>query len=203
MSSLFLSILNQTGSYPRSLYLSCCAKNRSLCFTHYSVTDASRPVIARSAGVLWLIPLGAGGYYGYNSLTETIKDPWEKHKAISDGVIDAPRTAFLGEILLYKVLPLRALSRLWGFVNDLTLPSPLRRPFLGWYVKTFGCDMDEAFDPDLANYPNLGALFRRKLKDGARPVDAAAPIVSPADGHVIWFGEVSPDGNMEQVKTLV
>ena len=63
--------------------------------------------------------------------------------------------------------------------------------------------MDEAFDPDLANYPNLGALFRRKLKDGARPVDAAAPIVSPADGHVIWFGEVSPDGNMEQVKTLV
>jgi len=60
--------------------------------------------------------------------------------------------------------------------------------------------MDEADDSELDNYPNLGALFRRKLKDGVRPVDAGAPIVSPADGHIIWFGEVSPDGQLEQVK---
>ena len=59
--------------------------------------------------------------------------------------------------------------------------------------------MDEADDSELDNYPNLGALFRRKLKDGVRPVDVGAPIVSPADGHIIWFGEVSPDGQLEQV----
>ena len=155
-----------------------------------------------SAGILWLVPIGAGGYYGYSSFVETIKDPWEKHKAISEGAIEPPRTAFMGEVLIYKVLPLRVLSRLWGFVNDLSLPALLRRPFLGWYVRTFGCDMNEAFDSDLNNYPNLGSLFRRKLKPGARPVDEGAPVVSPADGHVIWFGEVSPDGELEQVIIL-
>ena len=59
--------------------------------------------------------------------------------------------------------------------------------------------MEEAEEERLENYPNLGALFRRALKDGARPVDETAMVVSPADGHVIWFGEVSPDGEMEQV----
>lgn len=153
-----------------------------------------------TSGLLWLLPIGFGGYYGYSSWTETIKDPWEKHKAISDGSIDSPRTAYLGEILLYKVLPLRSLSRLWGFVNDLHLHPALRGPFLGWYARTFGCNMEEAEEERLENYPNLGALFRRALKDGARPVDETAMVVSPADGHVIWFGEVSPDGEMEQVK---
>merc|ERR1712198_251601 len=123
---------------------------------------SAQPGMISSAGILWLLPVGAGGYYGYSAFTETIKDPWEKPKAISDGTLDPPRTAFMGEVLIYKVLPLRTLSRLWGFVNDLTLPSLIRRPFLGWYVNTFGCDMNEAFDPNLDHYPNLGALFRRR-----------------------------------------
>ena len=59
--------------------------------------------------------------------------------------------------------------------------------------------MEEAEEERLENYPNLGALFRRALKEGTRPVDESAPIVSPADGHVIWFGEVSPTGDLEQV----
>ena len=106
----------------------------------------------------------------------------------------------MGEILLYKVLPLRSLSRLWGYVNDLSLHPSLRGPLLGLYARTFGCNMEEAEDERLENYPNLGALFRRALKEGARPVDENAMIVSPADGHVIWFGEVSSDGELEQVR---
>jgi hypothetical protein len=120
---------------------------------------------------LWLIPLGVAGYYGYCHVTETIRDPWEKHKAISEGVLDPPRTAFKGQILLYKLLPLRSLSRLWGWINDITLPVPLRNPLLGLYARTFGCNMEEAEEEDLKAYPNLGSLFRRALKPGARLID--------------------------------
>lgn len=156
-----------------------------------------------TSGLLWLFPLGFGGYYGYSSWTETIKDPWEKHKAISEGSVDPPRTAFMGEILLYKVLPLRSLSRLWGFVNEINLHPRLRSPLLGLYANAFGCNMEEAEEERLENYPNLGALFRRALKEGTRPVDENAMIVSPADGHVIWFGEVSPTGDLEQVRSCI
>lgn len=49
------------------------------------------------------------------------------------------------------------------------------------FVRAYGVDMSEA-DGTLDDYPTLEALFTRTLKDGARPIDADAPIVSPVDG---------------------
>ena len=71
-------------------------------------------------------------------------------------------------------LPLRNMSRLWGYVNSLELPFWFRPYGLGFYAYAFGCNLDEIEPSDLREYPSLGAFFYRKLKDGARPVDSAS-----------------------------
>lgn len=69
------------------------------------------------------------------------------------------------------------LSRAWGKVNDIELPTWLRRPILRTYIRCFGCDMDEAAIRDLTYYKNLGEFFRRRLKPNVRPIDKTACVV--------------------------
>jgi len=97
-------------------------------------------------------------------------------------------------------LPLRNMSRLWGYVNSLELPIWFRPYGLRFYAYVFGCNLDEVEHSDLREYPSLGAFFYRKLKDGARPVDDAI-LVSPADGRMLHFGTVT-DARVEQVKGI-
>lgn len=103
------------------------------------------------------------------------------------------------EVEAYKLLPLRYFSRAWGWVNACELPEWSRKSLLGLYVRTFGCNMAEAEVEDLGKYKCLAELFRRSLKDGVRPVDVSASVVSPADGTVMSFGAVSC-GMLDQVK---
>ncbi|XP_045623253.1 phosphatidylserine decarboxylase proenzyme, mitochondrial isoform X2 [Procambarus clarkii] len=103
------------------------------------------------------------------------------------------------EVEAYKLLPLRSFSRAWGWVNGLELPEWSRKSVLGLYVRTFGCNMAEAEVEDLGKYKCLSELFRRSLKDGLRPVDASACVVSPVDGRILSFGAVSC-GTLDQVK---
>ncbi|CAL4079881.1 unnamed protein product [Meganyctiphanes norvegica] len=103
------------------------------------------------------------------------------------------------EVEAYKLLPLRYFSRAWGWMTNLELPEWSRRSVLGLYVKSFGCNMNEAEVEDLNKYTCLGDLFRRSLKAGVRPVDISAEVVSPADGKVLAFGTVDK-GHLEQIK---
>ncbi|KAG6909087.1 hypothetical protein DXG01_002068 [Tephrocybe rancida] len=109
-----------------------------------------------------------------------LKGPWQVH------VIGA--------------LPLRNMSRLWGYVNSLELPIWLRPWGFRLYAFAFGCNLDEIEPADLTSYPSLGAFFYRKLKSGVRPVDPAV-LVSPADGTVLHFGTIK-DLRVEQVKGI-
>jgi hypothetical protein len=75
------------------------------------------------------------------------------------------------------------------------------RPFgFKLYARIFGCNLDEMKEQDLTAYKSLGEFFYRELAPGLRPV-AAAPLVSPADGTVLHFGQVT-DFRVEQVKGL-
>ncbi|KAK4036760.1 hypothetical protein OUZ56_028798 [Daphnia magna] len=103
------------------------------------------------------------------------------------------------EILYYRIIPFRAISRAWGWLTNCHLPVWARRPLLGLYARTFNCNLDEAKDGNLDNYSCLAEFFRRKLKNGVRPIDSASAVVAPSDGTVLNFGRVTA-GMMEQVK---
>ena len=96
-------------------------------------------------------------------------------------------------------LPLRSLSQLWGYLNSLVLPVWFRPFGFKLYATIFGCNLDEVPE-DLTHYESLGEFFYRTIKDGARPI-ADAPMVSPADGRVLHFGEIVGE-RVEQVKGI-
>ncbi|KAI8625193.1 phosphatidylserine decarboxylase-domain-containing protein [Xylariaceae sp. FL1651] len=106
------------------------------------------------------------------------------------------------QVQVMSTLPLKAVSRLWGKFNELTIPYYLRVPGFKLYAFIFGVNLDEVSEPDLHVYPNLAAFFYRTLKPGVRPLDPNPnALLSPADGRVIQFGKI--EGNdIEQVKGM-
>ena len=145
------------------------------------------------------LPLGAGalvvGLLQLRRIRERESRRQEQEK--QEGEQEAtPAEAW--QVECYRSLPLRHLSRAWGAVNEVTLPPALRSPLLGLYARTFGCNLAEASEQDLASYSSLGELFRRRLREGARPV-AAEELVSPADGKVLHWGRLAGGDRVEQV----
>lgn len=102
-------------------------------------------------------------------------------------------------VKLYKFLPLNTFSRVWGFLNSLTIPVFLREPILKLYINAFSCNLSEAAIRDLKHYKNLAEFFRRKIRPEVRPIDETADLVSPSDGRILHFGSCT-NGNLEQVK---
>ncbi|KAG7476478.1 hypothetical protein MATL_G00083280 [Megalops atlanticus] len=102
-------------------------------------------------------------------------------------------------VALYKTIPTRLLSRAWGRLNQVDLPTWLRKPVYSLYIWTFGVNMKEAAVEDLHHYRNLSEFFRRKLKPQARPVCDSHCVISPADGKILHFGRVR-NCEVEQVK---
>ncbi|XP_006640159.3 phosphatidylserine decarboxylase proenzyme, mitochondrial isoform X1 [Lepisosteus oculatus] len=102
-------------------------------------------------------------------------------------------------VALYKSIPTRLLSRAWGRLNQVELPTWLRKPVYSLYIWTFGVDMKEAAVEDLHHYRNLSEFFRRKLKPQARPVCDSHCVISPSDGKILHFGRVK-NCEVEQVK---
>ncbi|KAJ1916166.1 phosphatidylserine decarboxylase 1 [Mycoemilia scoparia] len=108
------------------------------------------------------------------------------------------------QVHVLAALPLKTMSRLFGYFNELTIPVTLRKPLLGFYAWLFGCNLEEMKDPDLRNYPNLSTFFYRELKEDVRPIadmNDPASLVSPSDGRILHFGVVE-QRRVEQVKGL-
>ncbi|XP_037093018.1 phosphatidylserine decarboxylase proenzyme, mitochondrial-like [Pollicipes pollicipes] len=143
------------------------------------------------------IPLGVGfALIAYQQYRHVLV---RERKRTAEGGVHGPVIARPWEVSAYRLLPLRSLSRAWGWINSCYLPVWARRPVLGWYARTFGCQLEEAAEPDLLQYDNLGAFFRRALRPDARPIDPYSCLVSPCDGTVLHLGPVD-SGKLEQVK---
>lgn len=92
-----------------------------------------------------------------------------------------------------KVLPQHAMSAAAGKLFSLKTPKPLRKLACTTYGKVTGVDFSEVKEP-LESFSSLQSFFTRELKDGARPVDAAADaVVSPCDGSWGASGTITDD----------
>ncbi|TMW44622.1 hypothetical protein DOY81_010299 [Sarcophaga bullata] len=110
-----------------------------------------------------------------------------------------PQRASEFQTKFYCSLPLRLLSRAWGWLAACYIPENLRPFVYGWYSKSFGVNIEEALYTDFKHYQSLSQFFTRPLREGVRPIDMKAPIVSPADGKILHFG-VASKSLIEQVK---
>ncbi|MDX2086671.1 MAG: archaetidylserine decarboxylase [Kofleriaceae bacterium] len=92
-----------------------------------------------------------------------------------------------------------AYSALVGTFASQTLPTPLRGIAYRTFARAVGADLSEV-ELALADYPSLGDFFARKLRDGARRVDAGPNVViSPCDGRIAAVG-TAVDGALVQAK---
>ncbi|KAG0236482.1 phosphatidylserine decarboxylase 1 [Actinomortierella wolfii] len=144
------------------------------------------------------IPIGLGlafiAFLQYNKIMRREAERNNQHTA--KPVIVGPWT-----VHIISELPLKTISQLWGAFNSITLPMWFRVPGFKLYSWIFGCNLDEMKDPDLTHYKDLSEFFYRELKEGARPIDRNAELISPSDGRVLHFGIV--DGaRVEQIKGM-
>ncbi|XP_072035049.1 phosphatidylserine decarboxylase proenzyme, mitochondrial-like isoform X2 [Amphiura filiformis] len=151
-----------------------------------------------SRSLKWVpIPLSVGfAYICYQQYGHIKKR--ERRKALG---VASPEDylASQRQVNFYKYLPLRMTSRVWGKVNDVNVPTPLRGPMFRLYSWLFDCNLSEALIEDLSYYQNLGQFFRREIKPDVRPVSPHHSIVSPCDGRILHFGKVE-NSLLEQVK---
>lgn len=104
-------------------------------------------------------------------------------------------------LLVLRLLPLRIISRLIGWLAGRRWPRPLLNRVISLYVKRYGVDMAEA-DVPTSGYRTLGEFFVRPLKAGARPVDPSPDsIISPVDGRLVASGKIE-SGRLIQAKGL-
>ena len=105
------------------------------------------------------------------------------------------------KISIYKMLPLKLISRIMGWITRLYLPVWLRTLVFTFYIKIFSCHAHEMLNEDLKSYRTISDFFRRRIKMDLRPIDKESPMVSPCDGRVLTCGKVSR-GLIEQVKGI-
>ncbi|KAF9433728.1 phosphatidylserine decarboxylase 1 [Entomortierella beljakovae] len=180
------------GSIPRKVVINA-AINEAFLGRHGKVKKAWN-----DTPIKWSpIPIGLGlaliTFLQYRKIRE--RDA-ESNREVSKAVIVGP-----WHVHLISELPLKTISRLWGAFNSINLPVWFRGPGFKLYSWIFGCNLDEMKDPNLTHYKNLSEFFYRELKDGVRPINRDAALVSPSDGRVFHFGLV--DGSrVEQIKGM-
>ncbi|KAI3707372.1 hypothetical protein L6452_25825 [Arctium lappa] len=99
-----------------------------------------------------------------------------------------------------SMLPLRSISRFWGFLSSTELPVWLRPYAHRAWARAFHSNLEEVALP-LDQYASLKDFFVRTLKEGSRPIDSdPRSLISPVDGTVIRVGELKEGVLIEQVK---
>ncbi len=104
-------------------------------------------------------------------------------------------------VLLLVLMPKNLVSRMFGWLTYIQLPRFLMVPVIQAFARFYKINVDEA-ELQIKDYRSLNKFFTRALKKGARVVNRTdRVIVSPVDGRVSMFGEIT-DGKMIQAKGI-
>jgi phosphatidylserine decarboxylase len=95
------------------------------------------------------------------------------------------------------LLPLTALSAVFGHLARLPIPRPLRRPFFSACARILGADRS-TIAASTTGYRSLAAWFEREPPAGARPLAEAASLVWPCDGVVVAAARI--DGGLASIE---
>jgi phosphatidylserine decarboxylase len=100
---------------------------------------------------------------------------------------------------MWRMVPKRAVSGAISWGVSLGIPAPLRTLMLSRFARIYGIDVTEAEKP-ISEYAGFDEFFTRKLRPGARPIDALPGRVnSPADGTIVECG-LATAGKLLQAK---
>jgi phosphatidylserine decarboxylase len=83
---------------------------------------------------------------------------------------------------------------------DARLPGPVLRGLIQAWIRAYGVDMSEVAEP-VGAFRTFNEFFTRRLRDGARPVNAEpGVVVCPCDSRVHSVGAVPEGGLLDQIK---
>ncbi|MFS1872929.1 archaetidylserine decarboxylase [Enterovibrio norvegicus] len=103
------------------------------------------------------------------------------------------------KIGLQYCMPKHLLTRLMGKLAA-AKAGFLTTAVIKWFVRQYKVEMSEAKNPDPASYPTFNDFFVRELKEGARPLNDDASVIShPADACVSQAGPIE-HGRLIQAK---
>ena len=94
-------------------------------------------------------------------------------------------------VLPQYLLPKSALTNFAGRVAG-AKAGKYTTGLIRWFVGRYNVNMDEALDPNIANYKTFNEFFTRALRPNARPL-ADAAYICPVDGRISQFGAIEDD----------
>lgn len=91
---------------------------------------------------------------------------------------------------LMRLLPKSALSTVVGMATRAPMPPALHQAAMRFFAKRYAVNLDEA-EGKLEDYATFAQFFTRRLKPGARELDAdEKAVISPVDAHVSQIGQI-------------
>ncbi len=96
-------------------------------------------------------------------------------------------------------IPQHGLTRLVGKLAS-AKAGRLTTAVIGWFIKKYRVNMDEALHSNIDHYQTFNEFFVRELKAGARPISEGESLLThPADACVSQFGAIE-QGQLIQAK---
>lgn len=97
------------------------------------------------------------------------------------------------KIFLFRIIPKSLISRIFGVIALIPMPSGFMERIIRWYVARYSVNLGEAEIPD-GGFRNLNSFFTRKLKPAARKISRGKDdIVATTDSRVDQYGRITRD----------
>jgi phosphatidylserine decarboxylase len=98
-------------------------------------------------------------------------------------------------LMLQHALPKQLLTQFMGRLAS-TQGGPATTAAIRWFIGRYGVNMNEAAQPDPAQFASFNDFFTRALRDGARPLapdQGGQQLLCPVDGAISQTGGIEGD----------